>query len=154
MVKIVNVQSDEHMQHIRSLFREYEQSLGFTLDFQDFEKELARLPGEYAAPHGRLFLALEDGQVAGCVALRRFRTHVCEMKRLYVRPDFRGEGIGRALAVRLIKEAREIGYRCMRLDTIATMHEAIALYLSLGFREIGSYRFNPLPDARYMELTL
>jgi putative acetyltransferase len=139
----------------RELFLEYAQSLGFSLCFQGFDEELAGLPGKYARPDGRLLLVEIDGQVAGCVALRPLDSATCEMKRLFVRPAFRGKRLGRVLAERIIVEARAIGYTHMRLDTVAsTMADAVALYRRLGFVEICPYCPNPMPDALYMELDL
>ena len=140
---------------VRQLFLEYAHSLGFSLCFQNFDKELANLPGDYAAPHGRLFLAEYDGKFAGCGALRRLDQESCEMKRLYVRPEFRGKGLGRLLAEKLIAEARRIGYRRMRLDTVEpVMKTAVAMYREMGFREIEPYCQNPIAGALYMELAL
>ena len=136
------------------LFREYAASLDFELDFQDFEDELTNLPGSYARPSGCVLLAEVDGEHAGCVALRPFSDGVCEMKRLYVRRGFRGRGIGRMLAERVIELARRAGDRRMRLDTISTMSSANSLYHSLGFAEIPQYRPNPITGARYFELDL
>ena len=139
----------------RDLFREYGASLGFPLCFQNFEEELATLPGKYAFPAGRLLLAFVDGAPAGCGALRPLNRDACEMKRLYVRPGYKGQGIGRQLAERLIAEAKLIGYARMRLDTIpAQMMEASRLYLALGFQEIPPYYNSPQAGTSYMELLL
>jgi GNAT superfamily N-acetyltransferase len=134
---------------------EYAQSLGVNLCFQNFEQELAGLPGHYAAPDGRLLLAEYDGQLAGCVALHQWEPGVCEMKRLYLRPSFRGKGLGRVIAETIIAEARNIGYHRMLLDTIEPlMKDAVEMYRKLGFREIAPYRPNPIAGAMYMELQL
>jgi carbonic anhydrase len=153
-MRIVCAESNDDIAQARALFLEYAASLGFDLCFQDFKSELVELPGEYAPPDGRLLLAFDDSQPAGCVALRKIGDGVCEMKRLYVRPAFRGKGIGRALAVAILDAARQIGYRTMCLDTIASMTEAIALYRSLGFKETAPYCHNPIPGAKFMELML
>ena len=143
------------MAQVRELFLEYAGSLGFSLCFQSFDQELAGLPGDYAPPQGRLLLAKYDGQLAGCVALHQIEDGIGEMKRLYVRPQARGKGLGRALADYLIAEARQIGYKKMRLDTVEpVMKDAVAMYRRLGFREIPPYRENPIAGALYMELTL
>jgi putative acetyltransferase len=140
---------------VRTLFEEYANSIGFSLCFQGFDQELAGLPGKYAAPSGCLFLAECVGKVAGCIALKKLGEGTCEMKRLYVRPGFRGKKIGRLLAERLIEEARSIGYTEMYLDTISSkMAEAVLLYRSLGFVECAPYYHNPQPDALYMRLYL
>lgn len=154
MLRLVQAETAEHIERVRELFEEYAASLGFDLCFQDFGNELAGLPGDYAAPDGRLLLAIDGREVIGCVALRNAAEGICEMKRLYVRPEFRGRGIGRDLAAAIIEEARRIGYRRMRLDTVASMKEAIALYQSLGFKAIQPYRYNPLERCMFMELTL
>jgi len=154
MLTLIEAQTAEQIGIIRELFQEYAESLGFDLCFQDFERELADLPGEYAPPNGRLLLAMNGEEVAGCVGLRRFAEGMCEMKRLYVRPQFRGKGIGRELAVATIEEARKIGYQSMKLDTIASMTEAIALYRALGFTETEPYRYNPVQPCMFMELRL
>ena len=140
---------------IRELFLEYAQSLGFSLCFQSFDQELASLPGDYAPPNGRLLLAISKGDPAGCVALHKLDQDICEMKRLYVRSQYRGKGLGRQLAERVIAEARQLGYKKLRLDTVEpVMKTAVAMYRQLGFREIPPYRPNPIKGALYMELQL
>lgn len=142
------------VESVRELFREYAGSLGFSLDFQGFEEEVARLPGEYAPPEGRLLVAVKTGQAVGCVALRRLDAQTCEMKRLYVKSRFRGAGIARALAYGLVAESRRMGYRRMCLDTLPVMGEARLLYQHMGFREIAPYYQNPVPGSMFMELKL
>lgn len=154
MLTIVQAEFHENLAQVRELFREYADSLGFDLCFQDFEKELAGLPGDYAPPAGRLYLAFEEARPAGCVGLRKISADVCEMKRLYVRPLDRGKGVGRRLAMTLIEDARKIGYSRMFLDTVRSMKRAIALYGSLGFKPIEPYRHNPIEDAMFKELRL
>ena len=139
----------------RELFLEYAQSLGFSLCFQNFDGELAALPGNYGPPDGRLLLAEVHGELAGCAALHKLDGQICEMKRLYLRPQFRGKGLGRILAQAVIAEARKIGYDRMRLDTVEpVMRDAVGMYRKLGFREITPYRPNPMPGTLYMELEL
>ena len=138
----------------RSLFEEYAASLGFDLSFQDFARELEGLPGEYTPPGGAILLAYEGDLVQGCVALRPMGQVICEMKRLFVRPGFRGRALGRGLAEAAIAEAVGKNYRKMRLDTVPVMTEAIALYRSLGFRPIAPYRANPIPGALFFEKDL
>jgi putative acetyltransferase len=151
----VQAESPAQIAQARELFREYAQSLGVNLCFQNFEQELAELPGHYAPPDGRLLLADYEGQLAGCVALHKWEAGVCEMKRLYLRPSFRGKGLGRMIADTIIAEARNIGYQHMRLDTIEPiMKDAVEMYRKLGFREIAPYRPNPIAGAMYMELKL
>ncbi len=154
MIEISEAATAGQLESAKEMVLEYARSLEFDLDFQDFEEEVSRFPGEYAPPGGRILLALSGGEAAGIVAMHRSSPGVCEMKRLFVRPRFRGLGIGKALALRIIEESRKVGYSKMRLDTLSSMKEATALYLSLGFYEIEPYRFNPLGDAVFMELTL
>jgi ribosomal protein S18 acetylase RimI-like enzyme len=154
VLRILEIKTKEDLPEVRNLFVEYAGSLGIDLDFQGFDEELADLPGQYAPPEGCLLLALWKGQVAGCVALRKFSPGLCEMKRLYTKPQFRGLGIGRAMCEEVIGWARRSGYERMRLDTLPSMEEAKDLYRSLGFREIEPYRFNPVEGASFMELAL
>ena len=153
-MRIEYADSPQFLGTIRALFCEYESSINVDLCFQGFEKELATVPGEYARPRGRLLLAFDGDEVAGCGALRRFDEGISEMKRLYVRPAYRGKSIGAELARVLIENAREASYAKMRLDTMPSMARAIVLYRSLGFREIPCYRFNPVPGALFFELDL
>lgn len=152
---IVLADKREQIDAVRELFLEYAKSLNFNLCFQSFEKELAELPGDYKSPDGMLLLALSDGQPAGCIALHRLEEGICEMKRLYVRLEFRGTGIGSQLVRRLIESAVAMGYNRMRLDTVAEeMQDALRMYRRLGFVEIPPYRENPMPSALYLELDL
>ena len=153
-MEIIEATALPDIERARSLFREYETSLGVDLCFQGFEQELAGLPGAYAPPSGRLLLAVDGDRPAGCIALRPLGDDGCEMKRLYVRPEFRGRRVGRLLAERVLAEARAIGYARMRLDTLPSMKEAIPMYRSLGFAEIAPYYANPVPGALFMELAL
>ena len=142
---------DDDLAAVRELLHEYESSLGVSLDFQGFADELAELPGAYAPPGGALLVAPD---AAGCVALRRIDEQTCELKRLYVRPAWRGHGLGRQLTLAALDRARDLGYRHVRLDTLPGMESAQALYAELGFREIAPYRPNPVPGARFLELDL
>jgi len=154
-VQITQAHTPEQIAGVRELFLEYARSLNFSLCFQSFDQELASLPGEYAPPSGRLLLAEFNRRRAGCVALHRLADGICEMKRLYVRPEFRGHQIGRRLAEAVIAEARSLGYERMRLDTVApVMRAAVQLYRELGFYEIAAYRANPMQGTLYMELLL
>jgi ribosomal protein S18 acetylase RimI-like enzyme len=139
---------------IRGLFQEYADSLSFELDFQDFKEELATLPGKYAPPLGSILVARENGKTVGCVAVRPLGEGICEMKRLYVKPAHRGKKLGRDLAMAIIEEAKRLGYKVMRLDTVVEMKEASALYRALGFQPIDAYCYNPLAGAMYFELKL
>lgn len=154
MLEILKAQSSEDIEQVRTLFGEYAGTLDFDLDFQDFEEELANLPGDYVRPTGCLLLALYKGKPAGCVGLRKLSEGVCEMKRLYVKERFRGLGIGRALTKAIIEQARRIGYNYMRLDTVPAMEAARALYVSVGFKQTSPYRYNPIEGAVFMELKL
>lgn len=152
---VVQAVSQAQVAQARELFLEYAQSLGFSLCFQSFDRELAGLPGDYSPPDGRLLLAEAGGELAGCAALHRLEAGICEMKRLYLRSKFRGKGVGRILAETIIAEARTIGYQRMRLDTVEpVMKDAVSLYRGLGFKEIPPYCANPIEGAMYMELEL
>ena len=154
-MKLIQATSPEEIALARQLFEEYASWLEISLCFQNFDKELASLPGDYALPRGRLFLAIEDDQLAGCVALRPLPDRACEMKRLYVRPTFRGRGLGRKLVATILEAAREIGYERMLLDTLpGKMDQALAMYRRLGFKEIEAYYDNPVEGATFMELSL
>ena len=154
-VEIRSAAGPEDMAALRALFLEYQDWLQVDLCFQDFETELASLPGAYAPPKGALWLATADGELAGCIG---FRPHdgdgACEMKRLWLRPAYRNLGLGRRLAVTCIEAARAAGYLTLCLDTLSFMDAARALYASLGFHEIPAYYDNPLDDVRYLELDL
>jgi putative acetyltransferase len=143
------------MEPVRTLFREYADSVGFDLGFQNFDQELRDLPGDYAPPSGCLFLANVGDEPAGCIALKKLGDGVCEMKRLFIRNQHRGAGLGRTLVERIIREAKRLGYHSIRLDTSQDLMEsAVALYRSFGFRDIPAYCFSPLPGALFMELRL
>jgi len=180
MATITEVAGGELLEEVRKLFLEYAASTGLDLSFQGFDHELATLPGKYARPQGRLLLLIEDGRPGGCVGMRSLEgrrpaasrraswpggsisqnssnptvERTCEMKRFYIRPEFRGRGLGRVLANRIIDEARQAGYTTMLLDTLPTMTAAIALYERLGFHDTALYTHNPVPGTRFFELVL
>lgn len=154
-MKLIEAESAKEISQARELFEQYAEGLGISLCFQNFDKELAELPGNYAPPNGRLLLAMEGAKPAGCIALRKIADGVCEMKRLFVCPEFRGTGLGHSLTEAIISAAREIGYVRMRLDTLpGKMDRAIAMYRNLGFQEIEPYYSNPVEGALFMELGL
>ena len=154
-LRIFQANSDEDVRQARALFEEYAAGLGISLCFQNFDRELANLPGDYAPPDGRLLLAKEGDQLAGCIAMRKLEPGVCEMKRLFLRPSYRGRGLGRILVESIIDEARRLGYTHMRLDTLpGRMDQAIGLYQSIGFVEIEPYYENPVEGAKFMQLQL
>lgn len=155
MIKIIQAETAAEIEQARTLFREYETWLALDLCFQNFEEELKNLPGKYAAPAGRLFLILVENQLAGCAALRKIDDEICEVKRLYVRGDFRGSGLGKMLIERLIKEAKIIGYKKIRLDTLPDkMPKAVALYREFGFQPTAAYYDNPHKETLFMEKEL
>jgi len=153
-MRVVRAATAAELADARALVQEYVASLDVSLDFQDYADEIARFPGAYGPPSGEVLLAYEGRDRVGVAALRRLEPSVCEMKRLYIRPGFRGRGIGRTLAVQLIRDAVVLGYSAMRLDTLASMDAALGLYRSLGFVEIPPYRYNPIAGARFLELDL
>jgi GNAT superfamily N-acetyltransferase len=148
-VEIREAQIPDELPLVRLLFREYADGLGIDLCFQDFEAELAGLPGRYARPGGGLWLALCGSEPAGCVAIRPFEPATCEMKRLYVRPAYRGQGLGRRLAEQALAAAVDAGYQRICLDTLPSMADAVRLYQLLGFTPIAPYCHNPIPGALY-----
>jgi len=151
MVEIREALIPDELPAVRELFREYEASLNVDLCFQGFEEELATLPGKYSRPNGGIWLAVDGDRIAGCIALRPLDAERAEMKRLFVRPSFRGSGSGRKLAEQVLTEAAAAGYLSVCLDTLPTMTGAIALYRSLGFVEIEPYYSNPVKGALFME---
>lgn len=154
MNNLVLAETPEHIEHARHLFREYQAWLNLDLSFQGFERELAALPGKYAPPEGCLLLAIENENILGCVALRKIDFEICEMKRLFVRETAQGRGIGKELVREIIERARRIGYRKMRLDTLAAqMNAARNIYREFGFREIPAYYETPISDTIFMEMS-
>ena len=154
-MNLIQAATEAEIQMARELFEEYAVGIGISLCFQNFNQELAGLPGKYAEPDGRLLLAYSDDRLAGCIALRKLDSSSCEMKRLFLRNDFRGQGLGRALVQAIIDEAKGIGYERIRLDTLpGRMDSAISLYRRFGFQEIAPYYDNPVEGALFMELML
>jgi ribosomal protein S18 acetylase RimI-like enzyme len=154
MLSITDASSGDVLLQARSLFEEYAAALRVELCFQGFAQELASLPGSYAPPRGRLLLARWNRKAAGCVALRPLHHGICEMKRLYVRPAYRGHGVGRALIERIIEDAGQAGYASIRLDSLPSMKRALQLYRELGFQDIPPYSANPVSETVFLELTL
>lgn len=158
VIELASAKGAQQMDEARVIFREYAAGLGIDLCFQNFEEELATLPGEYAAPRGALLLARVDGALAGCCALRPLDSadypNAAEMKRLYVRKAFRGFGLGRQLAEAVLDIARQAGYDCVLLDTLDDMEAARALYEDLGFEDVPPYYHNPIPGAHYLKADL
>ncbi|WP_406795582.1 MULTISPECIES: GNAT family N-acetyltransferase [Brevibacillus] len=154
LLRLIHATEDDEYEQARELFLEYVDSLGVDLSFQNIAIELQNIPGEYAPPDGCILLALDNEQPAGCVALRKIDEQVCEMKRLYVKPEWKGRGVGKKLALSIIDEAKIRGYSFIRLDTLPTMEQAIQLYRSLEFYPIEPYRFNPIEGTLYMEKQL
>lgn len=153
-MRFVKLNEKEDMKYAEAMFSEYANSLPFKLDFQDFKEELENLPGKYSEPYGMILVAFKGQTPVGCIALRKLEDNICEMKRLYVKPDFRGKGLGRELAEKAINSAINKGYQIMRLDTLVSMKGAVRLYKALAFKECEPYIYNPLKDALYMELKL
>ncbi len=154
IIEFKHIIGHDMLEEVRQLFLEYAQSLNIDLEFQDFEAEFKALPGKYGPPDGALILALVDNKSAGCIALRKISESICEMKRLYVRDDYRGLGIGKKLITMIIDEASKLNYHYIRLDTLPMMNKAQALYESFGFYDIDQYIYNPIKGARFMELNL
>ena len=153
-IEFKRITGAEMIEDVKQLFLEYAQSINIDLSFQNFEEEYEALPGKYGPPHGALILALVDGKAAGCVALHKLSENICEMKRLYVRAQYRGLGIGKKLVNIIIEYASKMNYQYIRLDTLPTMKKAQALYSSLGFYDIDPYVYNPIEGTRYMELQI
>jgi len=144
----------DRLDEVRTLFKEYHKMLGVDLCFQDFEDELKTLPGKYAQPDGRLYVITLENKLAGCIGLRRYDETRCEMKRLFVRPQFRGLRLGQILAEKIIQDAKDIGYKEMVLDTLSSLESAVYMYRKMGFEEVEPYYDNPLKDVIYFELKL
>ena len=154
-LSFIQVKTPQQVEQARTLFEEYANTLGVSLCFQNFDHELATLPGKYSPPNGRLLLCFADEYLVGCVALREFDSEVSEMKRLFLRSSFRGKGFGKLMVESIINAAREIGYKRMRLDTmVGKMDSAIRLYEQAGFHEIPPYYETPVAGTRFLELEL
>lgn len=154
VIELITITGNDSLEEIRRLFLDYAKSLSINLCFQNFSEELVSLPGKYGPPEGALLLALVDGKSAGCVALHKLSSGVCEMKRLYVRNEYRGLGLGKRLIKEVISEAATRNYQYIRLDTLSTMTEALNLYQAFGFYDIEPYVYNPIKGARYLELKI
>lgn len=154
MIEIYYPDNNDDIASVRALFIEYAASLNLDLSYQGFEKELEELPGCYAPPSGYLLIAKAGHIAAGCVAIRKIDEHCCEMKRLYIPPQYRGQKIGKQMVIAIINKAKELDYRTLKLDTRRSMKEAVNLYESLGFRETGAYEYSPVDDAVFFELIL
>ncbi|HBJ79384.1 GNAT family N-acetyltransferase [Fusobacterium varium] len=142
------------LENIKLLFNEYTTMLGVNLAFQGYDEEIKNLPGKYALPYGRLYIAYYNNKAAGCIALRKFENDGCEMKRLFVRPEYRHLKIGKKLVDKIIEDARELKYKYMVLDTLSNLHEAVSLYRKSGFQEVEAYYENPLDNVLYFKLEL
>ena len=142
------------LENIKLLFNEYTTMLGVNLTFQGYDEEIKNLPGKYALPYGRLYIAYSNNKAAGCIALRKFENDGCEMKRLFVRPEYRHLKIGKKLVDKIIEDARELKYKYMVLDTLSNLHEAVSLYRKSGFQEVEAYYENPLDNVLYFKLEL
>lgn len=153
-LRIKKAEEEKEYEEARTLFKEYAESLSYTLDIHGFQKEMENLPGEYAPPEGFILLAYIEDQLAGCVALKKLNEETCEMLRMFVRPKFRQRGVGRAMAERTIEEARKIGYKKMWLDMVESMKNALGLYQSMGFAKIKPFREVSRGNAVFMELNL
>lgn len=153
-IQLIDAPNHPQLPALRELLLEYQRWTGVDLCFQDFEREMAELPGAYAPPDGRLYLAWVGRELAGCIALRRHDAQSGEMKRLYLRPAFQGQGLGKLLAQHIIADAKQIGYQRILLDTLPIMQNAQAMYAKLGFKETQAYVFNPVEGVKYMALEL
>ena len=151
---IKTAQSPSDFELARALFREYAESLEIDLCFQNFDRELQTMEQQYAAPSGALFLAISGDMPAGCTAVRQFEGSTAELKRMYVKPEFRGNGVSKQLLEKALEAAKGLGYATVRLDTLPSMREALGLYYSFGFTDIAAYRFNPVPGSVYLEKEL